>query len=230
MAQKKKTSKKKTSQGSVKKSIKKSTKKGSAVSKKTSKKAAKKRPAKKTPGNANRFSAPVVDETELEASGSYHPRYEDSEKFADFAVEEENARNVDDFEATEEQQRYATVLHNLSMFGLGFLVVAFFIYVLGILPSTVPPEEVQNYWKLSTGEYMEATGKLMGWAWLSQLQYGNNLSFASLAFLALVSIVSFLAILPIYFKKKEYAYGAIVAVQILVLVIAASGYITAGGH
>ncbi len=136
----------------------------------------------------------------------------------------------DEVKPTEAQLKYAASLHKFSILGLGFLIVAFLLYIFGVLSNTTPPSEIPSYWKLPADQYIAATGAYTGWSWLPHILSGNILSFASLVYLSMVSIIAFFTILPVYERKGDKYYVLIVSVQILVLVIAASGWITGGGH
>jgi hypothetical protein len=59
---------------------------------------------------------------------------------------------------------------------------------------------------------------------------GDFLNFIGIAFLAGVTIICFFPIIPIFLKKKDKVYAALAVVEILVLVLAASGLLKSGGH
>ena len=140
-------------------------------------------------------------------------------------------------EASEEQLLYAKILAVGMYIGLGILLVTFSLYVTGILAPAVPIEELPNYWTLSAHEYLEAInhdflhrdGIVVGWGWVAVLNMGDYLNFIGIALLALVTIVCYLGILPTLFRKKDWVYGTIAILEILVLALAASG-IVSGGH
>ena len=98
--------------------------------------------------------------------------------------------------ATEEQVLYAKILNIGMLIGLVGLVVAFIIYSTGILEPLIPLEKVQSYWILSVHEYLEQSGIQAGWAWFGKLQFGDMLNFLPIAFLSLLTIVCYIAILP----------------------------------
>lgn len=138
---------------------------------------------------------------------------------------------------SEEQLLYAKILAIGMYLGLGTLLVTFTLYVTGIVTPAVPIEELPNYWTLSAHEYLEAINHdflhresiVVGWGWLAVLNKGDYLNFAGIAFLALVTIACYLGILPTPFRKKDWIYGTIAILEVLVLVLAASGIVT-GGH
>ena len=132
--------------------------------------------------------------------------------------------------ATEEQVLYAKILNIGMLIGLDGLVVAFIIYSTGILEPLIPLEKVQSYWILSVHEYLEQSGIQAGWAWFGKLQFGDMLNFLPIAFLSLLTIVCYIAIIPGLIRKKDTAYVVIAVLEIIVLAVAASGILGTGGH
>jgi len=132
--------------------------------------------------------------------------------------------------ATEEQVLYAKILNIGMLIGLIGLVVAFVLYASGILEPLIPLEKVQSYWILSVHEYLEQSGIQAGWAWFGNLQYGDMLNFLPIAFLSLLTIVCYIAIIPGLIRKKDTAYVVIAFLEIFVLAVAASGILGTGGH
>ena len=132
--------------------------------------------------------------------------------------------------ATEEQVLYAKILNIGMLIGLIGLVVAFIIYSTGILEPLIPLEKVQSYWILSVHEYLEQSGIQAGWAWFGNLQFGDMLNFLPIAFLSLLTIVCYIAIIPGLIRKKDTAFVVIAVLEILVLTVAASGILGTGGH
>ena len=132
--------------------------------------------------------------------------------------------------ATEEQVLYAKILNIGMLIGLIGLVVAFIIYSTGILEPLIPLEKVQSYWILSVHEYLEQSGIQAGWAWFGNLQFGDMLNFLPIAFLSLLTIVCYIAILPGLIRKKDTAFVVIAVLEIIVLSVAASGILGTGGH
>ena len=140
-------------------------------------------------------------------------------------------------EASEEQLLYAKILAIGMYLGLGILLVTFTLYVTGIVAPAVPIQELPNYWTLSAHDYLVAInndflhreGIVVGWGWMALLNMGDYLNFVGIALLALVTIVCYLGILPTLFRKKDWVYAAIAILEVLVLVLAASGKVT-GGH
>ena len=133
-------------------------------------------------------------------------------------------------QATEEQLLYANILNKGMLVGLIGLVVTFIIYGTGILKPMIPLEQVQNYWVMPVNDYLAASGIHAGWAWLGNLGYGDMLTFVPIAFLSLLTIICYAAIIPGLLRKKDTTYAALVVIEIIVLSVAASGLLGSGGH
>lgn len=135
-----------------------------------------------------------------------------------------------DVKATEEQIAYAKLLDIGMKAGLLMLVVTFIIYLLGILTPYIPVNDLSKYWGLSVYKYLEVTNIHPGWSWLGMLGKGDFLNFTGIAFLAGVTILCYIKIIPTLFRKKDTVYGVIAIIEVLVLALAASGILKSGGH
>jgi hypothetical protein len=136
----------------------------------------------------------------------------------------------DKVKATEEQLAYAKLLDMGMKFGLLMLVISFAIYVSGIFSPHVPVGDLPKYWTMPVKEYLKATDIHPGWTWLGMLGKGDFLNFLGIAFLSAVTIFCYVRIIPILFRKKDSVYGILAIIEVLVLVLAASGILKAGGH
>ncbi|MHB0915161.1 MAG: hypothetical protein ACYC5A_01920 [Thermoleophilia bacterium] len=133
-------------------------------------------------------------------------------------------------QASEAQLAYAKLLDIGMKLGMLILIVTFALYVSGIMKPNIPVDELSGYWEMKADEYVETTGKATGWGWVSDLDKGDVLNSAGIAFLALVTIACYVRILPIMIKEKQAALIVIILLEIAVLGAAASGFITTGGH
>ncbi|MGB5288579.1 MAG: hypothetical protein WBQ32_07325 [Ignavibacteriaceae bacterium] len=131
---------------------------------------------------------------------------------------------------SKEQILYANILNAGMLVGLASLILIFFLYATGILDSLIPLEKVQEYWVLSVHKYLEQSGIQTGWAWLGNLEYGDMLSLLPIAFLSLLTVVCYIVMLPGLIAKKDTAYLVIAILEILILLLAASGILATGGH
>jgi len=132
--------------------------------------------------------------------------------------------------ASKEQVLYANILNAGMLIGLISLVLIFILYVSGILSPLIPLEKVQTYWVLSVHEYLEKSGIQVGWAWFGELQYGDMLNYIPIALLSLLTIVCYIFLIPGLIRKKDKPYIIICLLEIIVLLIAASGILGSGGH
>jgi len=130
--------------------------------------------------------------------------------------------------ASEEQLIYAKILGVGTWMALGLLVILFIVYITGVLPNVVEFEKLQYYWTLRASEYIKLAGAPTGWEWIKLLNHGDMLNFIGIGLLAGMTIICYLVILPVFVKKKDLPYTIITIVEILVLLLAASGILTAG--
>ncbi len=133
-------------------------------------------------------------------------------------------------EVSEEQLAYAQLLDGGMKLGLLGLVVTFLVYLSGLLAPRLPVAELPRYWSMPVKEYLHATGVHPGWSWLGLLGHGDFLNFVGIAFLAGVSLACYLAIIPIFLRKRDHLYAGIAVAEVLVLALAASGVLNAGAH
>lgn len=135
---------------------------------------------------------------------------------------------ADKLKATEEQLCYAKLLDLGMKVGLLTLIITFIIYLTGVLAPHIPVTDLPKYWSLPVHSYLEQTGTHAGWTWLGMLNKGDVLNFTGVAFLAAVTLICYLRIIPILFKNKDTIYGIIAIIEVLVLALAASGVLKAG--
>jgi hypothetical protein len=131
-------------------------------------------------------------------------------------------------EPTPIQLRYALVLEKGMYLGLLCLFVTYALYVFGIVEANIPREQIPELWTKSVHEYLHDTDIDAGWSWVTMLRYSDFLNFIGIAILAGVSIVCYLAILPMLLEKKDYVYAVLALLEVIVLAVAASGIIAVG--
>ena len=136
----------------------------------------------------------------------------------------------DKTKATEEQMAYAGVLNIGMWLGLAILVITFFIYLSGVLPSFVPIDDLPKYWTMRVHDFNHELHAPTGWGWTALVGKGDYLNFVGIAMLSGLTILCYIVILPILIRKKDTAYVVIAIVEILVLSLAASGLLKVGGH
>ena len=132
--------------------------------------------------------------------------------------------------ATEAQILYANILNTGMLIGFIGLIVIFILYFTGILSPLIPLEKVETYWTLPVHDYLEKSGMEVGWAWFGKLQYGDMLNFIPIAFLSLLTIICYISLIPGLIRKKDTTYTVIAIVEIIVLLVAASGILGTSAH
>lgn len=98
-------------------------------------------------------------------------------------------------EVAPEQIKYANLLLYCSWAGIAILAVTFALYLSGIAGSFIPPSQMPQYWGMSAHELLETTGAPSGWGWLTLVGQGDYMNLIGIAFLALLTIVGYLALL-----------------------------------
>ena len=127
-----------------------------------------------------------------------------------------------------EQQRYATLLDWSTRAGALVLLLSFAAYVFGLGDAHVPLAQLPEVWSLPLARYLELTHSPTGWGWLALVQHGDMAGLLGIAILAGCSVPCLLALLPLYRARGERAYVALGLAQVAVIVLAASGWLTAG--
>ncbi|MBI1811900.1 MAG: hypothetical protein HY035_00305 [Nitrospirae bacterium] len=139
---------------------------------------------------------------------------------------------------SEEQLAYAGVLNSGMWIGLALLIVFFIVYISGLLPSYIPIGDLSKtppgskiaYWSMRAHDFNQAFNVPTGWGWIKLAGNGDYLNFVGIAMLGGLSILCYLVILPILIRKKDTSYVVIAALEVAVLLLAASGILKAGGH
>ena len=134
---------------------------------------------------------------------------------------------------TQQQQadasRYADLLDWGTRVGLVTLVLSFAAYLFGLLQPHVPLEQLPTLWNLPVSTYLQRTNTPTGWGWLALANKGDMVNHIGISLLMGCSVPALLGLIPLYLKRRDYAYAGICALIVLVLVLAASGILT-GGH
>jgi hypothetical protein len=132
--------------------------------------------------------------------------------------------------ASPEQIRYADLLFYGCWGGLLLLTVTYSLYAFGVMAPHIPLTEVSNYWGMSVNEYLHVAHVPAGWGWTSMVGKGDFLNFIGVAFLAGLTIIGYLTLIPAYWKKNDKIFVVICTLEVLVLSLAASGILGSAGH
>jgi hypothetical protein len=129
---------------------------------------------------------------------------------------------------TPEQLAYADVLETGLAFGRYFLAATFALYVFGITAPKVALSELTANWSLPAEQYSRLVGVGAGWDWLRLIHYGDYLNFLGIAFIASVTAACYLRLVPISLRSKDRSFSAILLLEIVVMFLAASGFLALG--
>ena len=141
-----------------------------------------------------------------------------------------NTQNKEDLKPSPEQIIYANLLIIGVWAGIIILVATYAIYVTGVLPAHVDMSLIPTLWGKGVNEYLKMTHSPHGWGWVTLLSKGDFLNYIGFAFLALMTIVCYLVLVRGYSRRKDWIFAAIAVLEIIVLSVAASGILGAGGH
>jgi hypothetical protein len=131
----------------------------------------------------------------------------------------------------EEQLAYASVLDVLIKIGFAGLLITFLIYVSRAMVPYIPMEDLADLWHLPLDEFLARTGApSRPWQWTSFLGYGDIINYVPVVFIGSISFVCLARVLPVFIKKRDGAYIAIVIIQLFVIALAASGILAASAH
>lgn len=127
-----------------------------------------------------------------------------------------------------EQLRYARWLEWGTRVGLVALILIFLAYGIGLVEPHVPHSRLPEVWNLPVSQFLAATGLPTGWGWLAFAHRGDIANLLGIAMLTGASLLALLALLPLYLRQRERLYAALCVAQVAVLLLAASGLLTAG--
>lgn len=128
-----------------------------------------------------------------------------------------------------DQERYARLLAIGTNAGLALLVVLFGVYMLGVVEPHVAHDRLPELWKLPAGDFLERIGIEGGWGWTAAIGRGDFLTLLGIVTLSFCSVPCLVAVMPVYWSSGQRMLFAICALEVLVILAAASGLIS-GGH
>ncbi|HSB98544.1 MAG TPA: hypothetical protein VLE45_01435 [Burkholderiaceae bacterium] len=128
-----------------------------------------------------------------------------------------------------EQMRYAQWLDWGTRVGLIVLLLSFAAYVIGLAESHVPVSRLPELWIHPVGRFLELTGSPTGWGWVALVHRGDIAGLLGIAILAGSSVLCLLALVPMYLARGDKAFAAVCVAEVLVVTLAATGWLS-GGH
>jgi len=135
-----------------------------------------------------------------------------------------------EIKASPAQLRYADTLFYGALLGFVVMLITYALYVLGVLTPQIPLDEMPRLWTHSAAAYREAGNIPQGWGWLALVNKGDICNFIGIAFLAALTIFCFLQLAVGLARQKQWLMMVIAILEVLVLSLAASGILVAGGH
>ena len=135
-----------------------------------------------------------------------------------------------DIKASPAQLRYADTLFYGALLGFVIMLITYALYIFGILTPQIPLDEMPRLWSQSAAEYRAAGNIPQGWGWLALVGKGDMCNFIGIAFLAALTIVCFVQLAISLLRQKQWIMAIIAILEVLVLSLAASGVLVAGGH
>ena len=139
-------------------------------------------------------------------------------------------QNQKDLKPMPEQIAYANLLFIGAWAGILMMIITYFFYVGGIITPHVDVVLITQNWDKGVDEYLKITNSPHGWKWLSLLTKGDFLNFVGIVLLAIMTIICYLLLIAGYKKRKDWPYLFIAVMEVVVLALAASGILGAGGH
>lgn len=131
-------------------------------------------------------------------------------------------------ELTPEVRAYVSILALGTRVGMAILILTFLLYVSGLAAPLIPIDRLPHYWGLRASEYLRQANIPSAWGWVRLLKFGDVLNYVGIALLAGLTVVCYVAIFPIYLRKRDTPYVLIVLAEIALLLLAASGLLVAG--
>ena len=125
-----------------------------------------------------------------------------------------------------EQMRYAAWLDWTARLGLAALLLTFAADVLGLVEPYVPSSLLPQLWTHPVRRFVELTGSPTGWGWLALVDRSDIAGLIGIAILAGSSVLSVLVLVPLYLKRGDRAYAAMSLLQVMVVLLAASGWLS----
>ena len=126
-------------------------------------------------------------------------------------------------------QRYALLLGWGTQVGLVLLVLSFAAYVTGVLTPHVSLDRLPSLWNLPVDTYHQMTHTPEVLDWMALIRHGDRINMIGIAVLAGCSLPPLLALIPLFWKQRNgIVYAVICALEAGVLLLAASGVLTAG--
>lgn len=126
---------------------------------------------------------------------------------------------------------YAKTLDLVSHTVIVAMAVGYALYLTGLLPLSIPIDAIAENWHLSAADMLATLHHPSGWNFLTApggVLHGDIVSYMSIILLALATLFCLTVAIAIYLSEKKLLLFTIVLIQLLVLVVAASGIMATG--
>jgi hypothetical protein len=126
---------------------------------------------------------------------------------------------------------YARTLDYVAHSVIILMAVGYFLYLTELLPLSVPIETIAGNWHLSAAHLQAKLNLPCGWGCFTSpagLLHGDIFSYISVIFLSLATLICLASAVAVFISEKKHLYSAIATLQVLVLLVAASGIMTGG--
>jgi hypothetical protein len=130
--------------------------------------------------------------------------------------------------ASDIHQRYASLLNWGTRAGLVMLILSFAAYAFGLLTPHVPVERLPSLWNLPAATYHELTHTPKEFDLIAMIKHGDRINMIGIAVLAGCSLPPLLALIPLFLRRRDIFYAIMCALEVVVLLLAASGVLTSG--
>ena len=125
-------------------------------------------------------------------------------------------------EPSPEQARFARVIEAGTRLSVVALAVSFALYLSGMVPAYVPIDRLPDLWGFHAQEFVAQARIPRGWGWVRLVGYSDFMNFIGVAMLAGLPVIAYLAILPLYVRRRDTAYILLTVAAVALLVVAAT--------
>ncbi|NTU59187.1 MAG: DUF1634 domain-containing protein [Chlorobiaceae bacterium] len=129
------------------------------------------------------------------------------------------------------QLAYAKTLDYVAHSVIIVMAAGYFLYLTGLLPLSVPIETIAGNWHLSASRLQAKLHLASGWSCFTRPEgifHGDIVSYISVIFLSLATLICLVSAFLVFIGEKKRLYSAITLLQVIVLLVAASGILSAG--
>jgi len=106
---------------------------------------------------------------------------------------------------------------------IAILLVTFGMYVLDLRAPHISLGHLGRDWHLPAKQFTRDNCVATGTQWVNELQYGDYMNLVGVVFLAGMSIIAYVRILPILLARRDWIYSVIAVVEVALLVLCVLG-------